>query len=254
MPDSTTTNACIRVSIDAHKLEQVQTEPQPILDLDRSRHKNRNGDRIHCTKTHVSYTAVDRTHLLTYVANAPHAENAGLIKIIHSIPPNNTHAPVTKMPTHPPTSPTPLGQKPKPALPQEKLDPRPQRLTLLQHLPLQPDLLQQQQRLRNSRRITLATEDLPLPAAGVVEPAPNKMQHVNGDVTTIAALERSFVIVEHALQDGKDGFVGDLQFQEQIHDPRSGADASLVFERVSFQQGHEHGDREGAFRQVQAAA
>lgn len=110
------------------------------------------------------------------------------------------------------------------------LDPHPQRLTLLQLLRLQPGLLQQLQGLGYSRGIGIATEDLPRPAAGVVEPAVEEMQHVGGDVATVAAVEGCFGVVEHALQDGEDGFVGDLEVEEEIHDPGGRAHSALVFE------------------------
>lgn len=134
------------------------------------------------------------------------------------------------------------------------IDPHPQRLTLLQPLLLQPHLLQQLQRLGNSGGVSVAAEDLAPATAGIAEPSLDEKEHVGRDVAAVAAFKGRFVVVEQAFQDGKDGFVGDLEVQEEIDDPCGRADAALVVERVAFQQGHEDGDGEGAFREVQARA
>lgn len=115
------------------------------------------------------------------------------------------------------------------------LDPPPQHLTLLPQQRLQPHLQHQLQRLRHRSRISIPTENLPPPTTGVVEPSLNEMQHLSSDVATIAALEGRFGVVEQGFQDGKEGFVGDVEVEEEIDDPGGRADAALVFERVALE-------------------
>lgn len=85
-----------------------------------------------------------------------------------------------------------------------------------------------------------------------MEPSLNKIEHVVADVATVAALEGGFVVVEHGFEDGQNGFMRDLQVEEDVNHPGGRANASLVFEGVLFEHGNEIGDWEGAFREVQS--
>jgi len=134
------------------------------------------------------------------------------------------------------------------------LDSYPQRLTLLRLVLVDAVLLQHQQGLGNGQRIAVAAKHPTASSAAVMEPSLNQIEHVVGDVATVAALKGGFVVVEHGFEDGQYGLVWDLQVQESVDYPGRRTDASLVFEGVLFEHGDEVGDWEGAFREVQSSS
>lgn len=96
----------------------------------------------------------------------------------------------------------PTPRKEKDASSKHLLDPYPQCLTFLCLVLVDAVLLQHQQGLRDGRRIAIAAKHLAASSAAIMEPSLNQIEHVVGDIATIAALEGCFVIVKHGFEDG----------------------------------------------------
>ena len=98
-------------------------------------------------------------------------------------------------------------------------------------------LLEEKEGFEDALSDEVASEDDAAETDRVVEPVLNQVEEILGNVLLVGTLEGSFVGVVHGFEDGVESLVGNAKIEEEVNDPSSRADTTLVFQGIALEHG-----------------